>query len=320
MKRFYPLIFFILFALPMALLQGQIPRSFDLGDFQLEGPVKRCIVKAPYGTETYEFDRLGRLIRTDIRYNERDYDITYYRFGDSLLNERRDEVYRDKIFDAGTSIAHFYSRDSALGKHTEVITSYDKSLREQVDRYFDEAGRLIRIVHTNTNGTDETTVEHTTYKGEQTATYLRNDIVIKTVRRSRKQLKGEGVTVELTKTFLEGSPEKATEITYDSEEKKLREIQYHYDLEKASFRPEKTMTYTYGPEGLPATETTEYHPAEGTSVKREKQIREFVYQMDGSDTPNWVRQIITPENTFVVRTIDYFEPEQTLAEIDSVGN
>lgn len=301
-------------------LSSQEPESFSRSDFQLLGPVKSCVVKTNYGAETFEFDRSGRLVKSQTRYNDTDYDITYYRFSDSLLTERRDEVYRDGKFDAQTSIAHFYSRDTtAQARLLERIVSYDRSFQEQVAYYYGDTGRLQRIVRTNAEGVDETSVEYTEFKNEATRSYTINGELHKSIRTSQSQGEQGSTTTQLVKEYLGGSPVKAVESTLDGQGKLLREVTFAYDQEKQSFIPEKTREVSYNDRGLPETETTTTHATgKGGSQSERKEIRNYVYQMDGSGHGNWVRQVVTPENTFVVRQIAYFKPPAEGAQKDSV--
>ena len=56
----------------------------------------------------------------------------------------------------------------------------------------------------------------------------------------------------------------------------------------------------------------------GAGANGEALTRNYVYQMDGKDPGNWVRQVITPDNTVVVRQITYYKPELPEKTADSV--
>ena len=322
MKHRYVVCISLVFALMGQSLRPQEPESFSRSDFLLPGPVKSCVVQANYGAETFEFDRTGRLVKSQTRYNDSDYDITYYRFSDSLLTERRDEVYRDGKFDAQTSIAHFYSRDTAARPRLlERIVSYDRSFQEQVAYYFGDSGRLERIVRTDAEGVDETSVEYAVFKNEATRSFTKNGELQKSIRTSQVQGEQGGTTTQLVKEYLRGSPVKAVESTLDEQGKLLREVTFAYDAEKKSFVPASTREVSYNDQGLPETETTTIHAqGKGGSKGERKEIRNYVYQMDGSGYGNWVRQVVTPENSFVVRQIAYYKPPAEVAQKDSLND
>jgi len=293
---------------------AQEPEVFTRDDFQLRGPVKSCVVKANYGEEHFEFDREGRLLKSLTRYNDADYDITYYIYQNGLLKEKRDEVYRNRTFDQQTSIAHFYERDTASHRLLERIVSYDRNFQEQVALEYDGEGRLQRVVRSSPEGVDETQVEYASLREEATTSYLMGGVLQKSVRTSRQGRGGQQQTVELTKEYLDGEPQRALEETRDARGRLLVETVYRYDPGKNEFTPEQSTRYSYNENGLLVEETTEG----GAAGIEEPQARKYVYQMDGKDPGNWVRQIITPDNTVVVRQITYYKPELPEKIADSV--
>lgn len=290
-----------------ALLAGhqaaaQEPVVFTRADFQLRGSVKSCVVKANYGEEHFEFDRDGRLLKALTRYNDADYDITYYIYIDGMLKEKRDEVYRNKTFDQQTSFAHFYERDTITHRMLERIVSYDGNFQEQVALDYDGEGRLQRVVRSDPEGVDETQVEYASYRDEETTSYSMGGLLQKSVRTSIQIRSGGRQTIELTKEYLDGQPQRALEKTWDAGGLLLRETRYGYDTEKDEFIPERSTRYTYNENGLLVQESTR---GEGKG-ESQPPPRNYVYQMDGTDPGNWVRQVVTPDNTVVVREITYY--------------
>lgn len=313
MKHGYPEIFCSLTALLTTLAMGaQEPESFTRGDFQLRGPVKTCVVKANYGEERFEFDREGRLLKSQTRYSDADYDITHYIFEGHRLKERRHEVYRNRQFDQQTSLAHFYQRDTAAHRTVEKIVSYDRNLQEQQVLEYDSIGRLQRLVRSDLEGVDETLLEYSSFKEEETVTYRLNGVLLKTVRTSHQPRGNQILTVTLTKEYLDGQPQRAYEETRDPQGRLVGKTRFSYDREKGSFSTEATTRYSYNQDGLLLEETTRL--GEGG----EPQIRKYIYQMDGADPGNWIRQVVTPEYTIVVRQITYYKPEVPEKPADSV--
>lgn len=316
MEKHYP---FLLLLFLIALPQGghaQQPEQFSLRDFQLRGPVRTCVVKASYGEERFEFDREGRLLKSLTQYNEEDYDITYYRFRDGILYERRDEAYRGGTFDPQISIAHFYERDSADGKMlTETILSYDRAIREQVDFTYTPDGTLSRIVHATPQGVDDTRVETETLKGETTTSYFLSDQLQRSVRKSEVRKGGQTYQVVLTKEYAGGAPQKAVEEIRNTDGRLVKETTFGYDPQKESFFAEEVRELEYDAQGLLSQERIT-----NPTGDREPVVRQFVYQMDGKTPPNWVRQVTTPENSYVVRSLVYYEPESPKVAADSLRN
>lgn len=105
----------------------QEPKIFTRMDFDLTGPVKSCRVITDYGKEDFEFNSDGMLTKSVTRYSDNDYDVSYYKYADNRLVERRDERYQDGIFDPITSMAHFYSYDSV--PETRITEKYFHTTR-----------------------------------------------------------------------------------------------------------------------------------------------------------------------------------------------
>jgi hypothetical protein len=276
---------------------------FEVKDFDLTGPVKSCLVATDYGREEYDFNEEGYLTKAVTRYNDTDYDITLYKLNGSELLEKRVENYRDGVFVKNTSIANFYELDTTDGKKiTEKIISYNKEFLDQYEYSYGEDGKLSTIKRTNDSGIDETTVKYEMYKGELTETYYLNDIIIKSVRTSKVKGKDKAVQkIVLTKEFLEGKPQKALEQTFNSNNKLVSEKKFVYNEDQKTFIPTGSITYSYNPNGMLASLKT----SNGKTVT----VQEYIYQYDSHESGNWIKQIITPDNTYKTRKIKYYEKE-----------
>ncbi|NAS13439.1 hypothetical protein [Poritiphilus flavus] len=289
------------------LLRAQEPKIFSRADFDLKGRVKSCLVITDYGKEEFEFNEAGLLTKSVTRFNEKDYDVTYYKYQGDELIERRNENYRDGLFDKYTSIAHIYEIDTLENrKVTERILSYAKEFLDQYEYLYDEENRLVKITRSNNEGIDETKIEYTTYKDENTQSTYLNGSLLRSVRTSAKKKKGIDYKLVLTKDFIQGIPSKAVEALYDKEGKLISEQEFQYDESKKSFKPSSLINYSYNENGLlSATARTS-----GSLEER----KEYIYQFDGGADGNWIKQIITPENSYTTRRIVYFEPLEAEVE------
>lgn len=286
----------------------QEPQIFTLKDFDLRGTVKSCLVITDYGKEEFEFNREGLLTKNVTRYNDIDYDITYYKYSGGQLLERRDEIYREGEFDKQTSIAHFYEVDtSATKKVSEKIISYNGDALDVYEYSYDEDGNLIKIIRSSNEGLDETNIEYSSYKGETTITYLLNGVVLKSIRTSfKKNRKGVKNKIVLTKEFIEGVPNSAQEKIYDTEDKLISLKEFNYDEIKKSFVSHKSIKYSYDETGLLSKEVEK--------VEKSVNTKDYIYQFDGTEDSNWVKKIITPKNLFTTRGITYYEDEKIEVE------
>lgn len=298
-----PLLLVILFLLMKSIGYGQLPKVFTKADLNLQGKVKSCLVITDYGKEAYEFNKEGLLTKVTTRYSATDYDISYYRYFNGLLKEKRLENYREDSLDRQTSIANIYSIDTVRNKIVkELIYSYQKEFLEQYDYFYDDSGILITVKRKNNEGLDETQISYDSIDGESTQTISINGMIDKTMRQSlQKQQKGHNLLNILEKKYVNGEPYKATEIFQDSLGRKQKELLYAYETEKASFVKTKEFIYEYEEHG--------YLSKKKTLGNNQESKQEYVYQLDAHQPPNWIKQIVTPNNTYTTRRIVYYENE-----------
>lgn len=276
---------------------------FTLSDFDLKNKVKTCLVSASYGKEEYDFDKMGRLTKAVTRFNDTDYDLVSYKYKDGELLEKRSESYRDNTFDPSTSIAHFYELDTVEARRiTEKIVSYENEFLEQYIYEYDDNGDLAKINRLNDEGIDETLIEYKKYKGEYTVTYLVNNVPLKSVRTSTlKKKNGDVQEVVLVKEFLRGEENMAFEEVFDATGMLLAQQEFEYKKEEKTFVPTIRTIYTYDENDMLVEEV-----AKGLNTTQKKT---YIYQYDNKETGNWVKQIVTPENTYVTRKITYYKEE-----------
>ena len=281
---------------------------FKVSDFDLKGPVKQCVVGTDYGKEEYHFDPEGYLVKSVTRFNEGDYEVAHYKIKGGELLEKRLENYRNNALDKATSIANIYELDT-LGPRsvTENIITYDKTFLDRYEYNYDTLGRLKKIIRTNNDGIDETTIETSRYKDETTTEYRLNGSLVKSIRTSeKKDKKGEIFKIVLEKEFIDDEPNKAEERTIGSEGSLTKLVRFQFDVEKKTFVPFENQLFEYSEKGMLSKTVTENNG--------EKTVSEFVYQFDDSPWGNWVREIVTPDNTYRSRKIVYYEIEEPVEE------
>lgn len=308
LQRAYLFLPLILFLVPYG-GKAQELELFALGDFDLKHNVKSCLVSTSYGKEEYNFDTIGRLTKAITRFNDTDYDLVSYKYKNGELSEKRSESYRDNSFDPSTSIAHFYELDTLENKKiTEKIVSYENEFLDKYIYEYDQNGDLVKMTRINDEGIDETLVEYKKYKGEFTVTYMINNVPLKSVRTSTIRKKdGTVQKLVLTKEFLRGEANKAFEEVFDASGKLLAQQEFEYsNKEKKTFVPTTRTTYLYDD-----NDTLIQEIAKGATTTETKN---YIYQFDNKEKGNWVKQIVTPENSYVTRKITYYEEEPVVEE------
>lgn len=280
---------------------GQQPEVFTRNDFQLRGPVKQLVVRANYGQEEFNFEAGGKLVKSLTRYSEIDFEVTHYIFEGDFLKERRDEVYRNGQCDRQSSIARMYQKDSISHRILETLSSYDGSITEQISLQYDTLNRLTRVKRNYEAGIDITDIAYTVAGKTETQHFSLNGAVYKTIRHLPADSVASGYYLERTENFRAGVPQTATEILKDDSERIESEKRFNFDTDKGAWQMQGSSSFTYNSDGLLASQAN--YSALG---QVELAIVTYSYQMDGSDPPNWVRQVIIPQNVIVAREIRYF--------------
>lgn len=289
----------------MYLLHSQVVFSqeiniFKYSDFDLKGPVKSCLIITDYGKEEFEFNEAGLLTQSITRYNDDDYDITIYKYANGELKEKRFENYRDGVFDRNTSIANIYTIDTTGNKKiTEKIISYNKEFLDKYEYYYDKDDYLVKVKRTNNDGIDETSIEYEAVQGEKTASYYLNSELLKTVKTTETKSKtNTQKKVKLVTDYLNGEPNTAKEEVFNSKNKLVSQTELIFDEKAKKFLPKQTKTYTYNQMGMLIEMRTKI--GQGLSLKK------YIYQYDNSENGNWVKQIVTPDNSYITRKIKYY--------------
>ncbi|WP_127019148.1 hypothetical protein [Flagellimonas beolgyonensis] len=296
----------ILSLFQVAGIWAQEVKIFSLTDFDLKGKVKSCLVITDYGRELFEFNEEGFLTKTITQYNETDQDITYYKYNQGELVEKRMESYKNNALDESTSMANFYTIDTVpTRKVVEDIVSYDKQFLEREEYQYDDQGKLVRIISSNVDGVDETTFQYTPFKNELTVSTFTNGILEKSVRTSeRKSAKGNHKVV-LTKEYLDGEPNRATEEVFNENGRLLTTENFLYDISQKEFVSQKKFFYSYK-DGVLDKVTTKTLNTEA--------VDSYIFQFDNHSPKNWVKQIVTPDNSYTTRVIKYYPEEEVNAE------
>lgn len=301
-KNYFFTLLFLLNGICQGLL-AQESQLFKVNDFDLTGKVKACMVVTNYGKEEYEFDKAGRLTKSITRFSDSDYDINYYKHKEGVLLEKRTENYRDGEFEPSTSFANFFTVDQIEPrKVTEKIFSYDEEFLDAHQYIYNAAGKLTKIMHSGPESEDETVIS---YKGDDqnsVTTFMMNEVVQKTVKSSTDKTSGQRTV--FTTQYLDGKPSSAAEEVFSKTSKLLSENLMTYNADSKKFISEENKTFAYDEQDMLIKLNTKKDGLE--------EIQEYIYQYDAGDTGNWVKQIITPDNTYTTRKIEYYNEEEKI--------
>ncbi|WP_149303301.1 hypothetical protein [Pareuzebyella sediminis] len=304
MVKWYVFSIIILTSSLSSILSSQEIKTFKVEDFDLIGEVKSALVITDYGKEEYHFDQKGRLSKAVTRYSDDDYENTFYRYRNGELIEKRVENYHDNTFDPATSIANLYEFDTTGLKRqvVENIVSYEQEALEKNIYHYDDTGALIKIVHTDTNGTDEITIEYTDSEDASVMIKKRNNVLLQSVRRE----KIDSVEIKIvTDDYINGdlSTRKKEILRKDN---LIFEAEFAMDSVTQKWLPQSEVHYVYDKDGVLSEVTTK----RGLITTAEH----YIYQFDGSRYNNWVKEIVTPDNTYTTRRIVYYETPENIED------
>lgn len=284
---------------------AQAPQIFTVEDFDLTGPVRNCTVITSYGQEEFSFDKQGRLTKLKTLHSATDYDITYYKYEGDFIKERRNEIYRDKVFDRGTSMAHIYTLDTSATKRiTESIISYAKVSLAQYDYIYDDRELLVKIIRTDNSGVDETRIERDTVDGQISEQFYLNDQLVKIQSKWSDVEEGRDLFKSMTVTMEGDKPQYRHTISRDS----TGNIVKNSEWSETSGVDKQGRTVSYKEFNVDENEYDENGMLLKRIRKKGKATQEdaFIHQLDGSDYNNWIKQVITPDNTYTTRKISYY--------------
>ncbi|MEO9892919.1 hypothetical protein [Aurantibacter sp.] len=294
---------FIFLAFSFFKLSAQEAQVFKVEDFDLKGNVKSCLVVTKYGKEEYEFDKKGRLIKSVTRYSDTDYDITRYKFEENQLVEKRTENYREGKFDPAISFGNFYTVEQSNPRVViEKVFSYEKEFLDSYQYSYDTEGKLIAILHSGTDGENETVIEHSTKDNSTEEVYSLNGVIKKTIKVTID--KDNNTITDFTTDYMDGVIATAVEKVFKNKQL-ISETQFTYDGKAKKLVPREKKSISYVQSGVKNKIIT--------SVGNSDKLQQYIYQFDNGDSGNWVKEIITPDNLYTTRKIDYF-PEEKVAK------
>ena len=277
-------------------------KIFKVKDFDLKGKVATCNVLAKYGKEEYNFNTSGFLTKSLTRYSDTDYDISYYKYSSNFIIEKRVENYRNNTLDVQTSLAHLYEIDSSDQlKITEKIISYGKEFIDLYEYQFDNQNRVVKVLRRNNEGDDESTIAFEEAYEISKEIFKTNGVITKERIVSFEKI-NDSLTDKIitTTSFLEGNFNKRNTMRYNNVGSLILENVFFYDESKKEFLENTAVLYSYDENDVLAQKKITRNGAQ--------EISDYIYQFDPQG--NWVKEIISPDNTYSTREINYYPSEE----------
>lgn len=266
-----------------------------LKDFDLKGRVYQCIQQSEYGSETYEFDKEGRLIRLSTLLDQNRREEIRFLYKNDTLDQKWIEVYQDNSLIKDMSyVFHFDYRENKVIEWT--IRLDEESVSKTTYSYDNRSRLLNRLL---SDGIEEERYDYQyveTRDSTVTRIFKNNELVERSwIKKMASDLKEQSITEEWSQGILlsKSTIEKNQYAQIIKEEL----IDYVIQSDTITTTSQKQLAYAYDENGNINSIVT----SNGLISKRQN----YIYQYDNHTQSNWVKRIEIPSNKYINRIITY---------------
>ena len=266
-----------------------------LKDFDLKGRVYQCIQQSEYGSETYEFDKEGRLDRLSTLLDQNRREEIRFIYKNDTLDQKWIEVYQDNSLIKDMSyVFHFDYREN---KVIEWTIRLDEESVSKITYSYDDRSRLLNRLLSD--GIEEERYDYQyveTRDSTVTRIFKNNELVERTwIKKMASSLKEQSTTEEWTQGIL--LRKNAIEKNQNAQIIKEELIDYVIQSDTITTTSQKQLVYAYDENGNINSIVT----SNGLVSKRQN----YIYQYDNHTPSNWVKRIEIPSNKYINRIITY---------------
>ena len=275
-------------------LNAQISHP-TLKDFNLKGKVYQCIQQSEYGSETYEFDLEGRLLRLSTLLDQNRREEIRFIYKNDTLDQKWIEVYQDNSLLKDMSyVFHFDYRENKVIEWT--IRLDEESVSKTTYSYDDRSRLLNRLL---SDGIEEERYDYQyieTKDSTVTRIFKDNELVErKWIKKTASDLKEQLIIEEWSQGIL--LRKNSIEKNQDAQIIKEELIDYVIQSDTITTNSQKQLAYAYDQNGNINSIVT----SNGLISKRQN----YIYQYDNHTPSNWVKRIEIPSNKYINRIITY---------------
>lgn len=267
-----------------------------VNDFNLKGRVYKCIQQSEYGSETYEFDKEGRLLRLSTLLDQNRREEVRFIYQNDTLDQKWIEVYQDNSLKKDMSyVFHFDYRENTVIEWT--IRLDEESVSKTTYNYDDRSRLLNRLL---SDGMEEERYDYQyveTKDSTVTRIFKNNELVERTwIKNMASDLKEQSVVEEWSKGIL--LRKNAIEKNQNAQTIKEELVDYVIQSDTITTSSHKQLAYAYDENGNINSIVT----SNGLVSKRQN----YIYQYDNHTPSNWVKRIEIPSNKYINRIITYY--------------
>lgn len=267
-----------------------------INDFGLKGKVQKCIQQSEYGTETYEFDQKGRLLRLSSRLNQNQKEEIRFIYKNDTLDQKWIEVYLDNQLKKDMSfVFHFNYKENTVEEWT--IRLDEESVTKATYQYDDKSRLLYRLL---SDGLEEQRYDYQYIEAADssvTGIYKNNERFQRILNMKDKS----GNTVKsIHEEWSQGILLRKNSFEKNEKGQITKEelIDFGIQNDTISNTLNKKTTYSYDGNG----NISDVVIRNDRISKRQN----FIYQYDNHTPSNWVKKIELPSNKYINRIITYY--------------
>jgi hypothetical protein len=267
-----------------------------INDFGLKGKVQKCIQQSEYGTETYEFDQKGRLLRLSSRLNQNQKEEIRFIYNNDTLDQKWIEVYLDNQLKKDMSfVFHFNYKENTVEEWT--IRLDEESVTKATYQYDDKSRLLYRLL---SDGLEEQRYDYQYIEAADssvTGIYKNNERFERILNMKDKS----GNTVKsIHEEWSQGILLRKNSFEKNEKGQITKEelIDFGIQNDTISKTLNKKTTYSYDGNG----NISDVVIRNDRISKRQN----FIYQYDNHTPSNWVKKIELPSNKYINRIITYY--------------
>ena len=266
-----------------------------LKDFDLKGRVYQCVQQSEYGSETYEFDKEGRLLRLSTLLDQNRREEIRFLYKNDTLDQKWIEVYQDNSLIKDMSyVSHFDYRENKVIEWT--IRLDEESVSKTTYSYDNRSRLLNRLL---SDGIEEERYDYQyveTRDSTVTRIFKNNELVERSwIKKMASDLKEQSITEEWSQGIL--LSKSAIEKNQYAQIIKEELIDYVIQSDTITTTSQKQLAYAYDENGNINSIVT----SNGLISKRQN----YIYQYDNHTPSNWVKRIEIPSNKYINRIITY---------------
>ena len=267
-----------------------------INDFGLKGKVQKCIQQSEYGTETYEFDQKGRLLRLSSRLNQNQNEEIRFIYKNDTLDQKWIEVYLDNQLKKDKSfVFHFNYRGNTVEEWT--IRLDEESVTKATYQYDDKSRLLYRLL---SDGLEEQRYDYQYIEAADssvTGIYKNNERFERIL--NKKDASGNTIK-SIHEEWSQGVLLRKNSFEKNEKGQITKEelIDFGIQSDTTSNVLNKTTAYSYDDNGN----------ISGVVIRNDRisKRQNFIYQYDNHTPSNWVKKIELPSNKYINRIITYY--------------